>query len=183
MVIPLISVHYVKGLGWAASLIGIVLALRQFTQQGVTVFSGALADRFGVKGLILLGLLGRALGFVSMAWAETFPLLLASALLAGLGGAFFESPKSAAMAALSDEASGRCMFAVQGISGNLGMALGILAGSFLMEMSFNVVAISSGLCYVVVFAVTALFMPPVSVATGQRTLLQVWAWPPVTSGL
>ena len=29
MVIPLISVHYVKDLGWAASLVGIVLALRR----------------------------------------------------------------------------------------------------------------------------------------------------------
>jgi MFS transporter, DHA1 family, multidrug resistance protein len=171
MVIPLISVHYVKGLGWAASLIGVVLALRQFTQQGVTVFSGALADRFGAKGLILLGLLVRAAGFMSMAWAETFPLLLASALLAGLGGALFESPKSAAMAALSDETSRRRMFAVQGISGNIGMALGILAGSFLIETSFDVVAIVSGLCYVIVFAITALFMPQVTVATGQRTLL------------
>jgi MFS transporter, DHA1 family, multidrug resistance protein len=171
MVIPLISVHYVKGLGWAASLIGIVLALRQFTQQGVTVFSGALADRFGAKGLILLGLLVRVLGFMSMAWAETFPLLLASALLAGLGGALFESPKAAAMAALSDEASRRRMFAVQGISGNLGMALGILAGSLLIKTSFDAVAIISGLCYVVVFAITALLMPQVDVATGQRTLL------------
>jgi MFS transporter, DHA1 family, multidrug resistance protein len=171
MVIPLISVHYVKGLGWAASLIGIVLALRQFTQQGVTVFSGALADRFGAKGLILLGLLVRAVGFMSMAWAETFGLLLASSLLAGLGGALFESPKSAAMAALSDETSRRRMFAVQGISGNIGMALGILAGSFLIQTSFDAVAIISGLCYVVVFGVTALFMPQVTVSTGQRTLL------------
>ncbi len=171
MVIPLISVHYVKDLGWAASLVGIVLALRQFTQQGVTVLSGALADRFGAKELILLGLLIRVLGFISMAWAESFSLLLASALLAGLGGALFESPKSAAMVVLSDEGSRRRMFAVQGISGNLGMALGILAGSFLIDTSFDAVAIVSGLCYVAVFVITALFMPQVTVATGKRTLL------------
>ena len=84
MVIPLISVHYVKDLGWTASLVGIVLALRQFSQQGITVFSGALADRFGAKGLILLGLFVRALGFMSMACAETFPLLLLSSFFAGL---------------------------------------------------------------------------------------------------
>ncbi|MGL4609741.1 MAG: hypothetical protein ACRCYY_08670 [Trueperaceae bacterium] len=45
MVIPLISVHYVEELGWAASHVGVVLALRQFSQQGITVFSGALVDK------------------------------------------------------------------------------------------------------------------------------------------
>jgi MFS transporter, DHA1 family, multidrug resistance protein len=171
MVMPLISVHYVKGLGWTASLIGIVLALRQFSQQGLTIFSGALADRFGAKGLILLGLVIRAVGFISMAWAETFPLLLASAFLSGLGGALFESPKSAAMAALSDESSRRRMFAVQGVSGNLGMALGILAGSFLIKASFDMVAVVSGLCYLLIFVMTVFFLPEIKVATGERALL------------
>jgi MFS transporter, DHA1 family, multidrug resistance protein len=171
MVVPLISVHYVKDLGWAASLIGIVLALRQFSQQGITVFSGALADRFGAKGLILLGLFVRSLGFMSMAWADTFVLLLSSALLAGLGGAFFESPKSAAMVALSDESSRRRMYAVQGVTGNLGMALGVLAGGLLLRASFDVVAIVSGACYLVAFIVTAKQLPQVQVSVGQRGLL------------
>lgn len=171
MVMPLLSVHYVKGLGWAASLVGIVLALRQFAQQGFTVFSGALADRFGAKGLILLGLLVRAVGFISMAWAETFPLLLLSAFLSGLGGALFESPKSAAMVALSDEASRRRMFAVQGVSGNLGMTLGILAGSLLIAVSFDLVAIVAGSCYLVIFLITMFLLPQVQVATGERALL------------
>ena len=171
MVIPLISVHYVKDLGWTASLVGIVLAIRQFSQQGITVFSGALADRFGAKGLILLGLFVRALGFISMAWAETFPLLLASAFLAGLGGAFFESPKSAAMVALSDEGSRRRIYAVQGVTGNLGMALGVLLGGFLIRASFDAVAIVSGVCYLVAFVITAYRLPRVQVSLGGRSLL------------
>jgi MFS transporter, DHA1 family, multidrug resistance protein len=171
MVIPLISVHYVKDLGWTASLVGIVLALRQFSQQGITVFSGALADRFGAKGLILLGLFVRALGFISMAWSETFPLLLASAFLAGLGGAFFESPKSAAMVALSDEGSRRRIYAVQGVTGNLGMALGVLIGGFLIRASFDAVAIVSGVCYLLAFVITAYRFPQVQVSVGQRSLL------------
>jgi MFS transporter, DHA1 family, multidrug resistance protein len=171
MVIPLISVHYVKDLGWTASLVGIVLALRQFSQQGITVFSGALADRFGAKGLILLGLFVRALGFMSMAWAETFPLLLASAFLAGLGGAFFESPKSAAMVALSDEGSRRRIYAVQGLTGNLGMALGVLIGGLLIQASFDAVAIVSGVCYLIAFVITFFRLPRVQVSIGQRGLL------------
>src|SRR5512134_1760887 len=81
MVIPLISVHYVDDLGWPAASIGLVLAVRQLAQQGLTLPGGMLADRVGAKWLICAGMLLRAAGFACMAWAGTFPLLLASALL------------------------------------------------------------------------------------------------------
>lgn len=55
LIIPLVSVHYVDKLGWAATFIGVVLAVRQFGQQSLTVLGGALADRFGAKGLICWG--------------------------------------------------------------------------------------------------------------------------------
>ena len=80
VVVPLIAVHYVDGLGWAASSVGLVLAVRQFTQQGSTTLSGALADRLGAKGLICAGMLVRALGFAIMARADTFAILMLSAL-------------------------------------------------------------------------------------------------------
>jgi MFS transporter, DHA1 family, multidrug resistance protein len=131
-----------------------------------------LADRIGTKQLILMGLLIRALGFMSMVWAETFPILLASALLAGLGGALFESPKSAAMAALSDEANRRRIYAVQGVSNNLGMGLGVLMGGLLIRASFDVVAIASGFCYLAAFVVTLVLLPQVWVSSGERGM---WA--------
>src|SRR5689334_7196421 len=56
MVVPLISVHYVSNMGWSAAAVGLVLGLRQLTQQGLSPLSGMLADRLGPKGLICLGL-------------------------------------------------------------------------------------------------------------------------------
>src|SRR4051812_16293350 len=103
MVVPLISVYYVDHLGWAAASIGLVLAIRQFLQQGLTPISGVLADRFGAKGLICCGLLLRTLGFASMSLADTFPLLVFSVVLAALGGSLFESPRQASIAAMTQE--------------------------------------------------------------------------------
>ena len=108
MVIPLISVHYVDDLGWSAASIGLVLAVRQLTQQGLTLPGGMLADRVGAKWLICAGMLLRAAGFACMAWADTFPLLLASALLAAIGGSLFESPLSAAIAAIPACSTRKC---------------------------------------------------------------------------
>jgi DHA1 family multidrug resistance protein-like MFS transporter len=164
MVIPLISVHYVDGLGWAAAAVGLVLAVRQFTQQGLTPISGMFADRLGAKGLICAGLLLRAVGFALMAGATTFPLLLGSTVLAALGGGLFDSPKSAAIAALTDETNRPRFFALSGVISGLGVTLGTQAGALLLALDFAWVALVSGGCFFITFLITLLFLPPVRVA-------------------
>ena len=49
VVFPLISIRFVDQMGWAAVMVGIALGLRQFIQQGLGIFGGAIADRFGCK--------------------------------------------------------------------------------------------------------------------------------------
>lgn len=170
MVIPLLSVQYVDKLGWAAASIGLVLAVRQLLQQGTTPFCGMLADRFGAKWLICLGLLLRAVGFATMAWATTFPLLLTSAIIAALGGGLFESPKSAAIAALTDEADRARYFSLTGVVSGLGVTLGTQLGALLLRADWALVAWSSAACFFMTFLVTAIFLPAVKVASEQRGL-------------
>jgi DHA1 family multidrug resistance protein-like MFS transporter len=168
MVIPLIAVHYVDNLGWAAGSIGLVLAVRQLTQQGLTLFGGALADRLGARGLIAVGMLVRTLSFVGMAFADTFPLLLLSAFLAAVGGALFDSPSSAAIAALTRTDDRARYFAVLGVVRGLGMTLGPLAGALLLRYDFALVALAAAGCFGAAFLVTIAFMPQVQVASGRR---------------
>jgi DHA1 family multidrug resistance protein-like MFS transporter len=167
LVVPLIAVHYVDGLGWAAATIGVALAIRQFLQQGLTTLSGALADKVGAKGLIGAGMLVRAVGFAALAWADTYPLLLAAVVLAAVGGALFDAPKSAAIAALTTEAERPRYFAVSGVVIGLGIALGTQAGALLLRVDFDLVALVSGACYLIIFATVALFLPPVAVSHGE----------------
>jgi DHA1 family multidrug resistance protein-like MFS transporter len=170
MVIPLISVHYVDDLGWPAAAIGLVLGVRQLTQQGLTLPGGMLADRVGAKSLICAGMLIRAGGFASMALASSFPLLLGSAMLAAVGGSLFESPRSAAIATLTTARDRARYYSLLGVVGSLGMTLGPLAGALLLKMDFSVVALVSASCYIVTFALTAVLMPPVRVASERRGL-------------
>lgn len=170
MVVPLISVHYIDGLGWAAAGIGLVLAIRQLTQQGLTLFGGMLADRIGAKGLICVGLLMRAVGFGWMAWADTFPILLASVVLAALGGALFESPRYAAIAALTDEHNRARFYSLTGVVGGLGMTLGPLVGAALLRVDFSFVALGAAVCFFATFLISLVLLPPVQVATERRSL-------------
>lgn len=167
MVVPLISIHYVEQLGWATATIGIVLGIRQLFQQGFTVVGGMLADRFGARLLILCGLIMRFVGFGAMAWADTFPLLLGSAIFAALGGALFDSPSSATIAALTTSENRARFFSILGVVRNLGMAIGPLVGTWLLDYNFGVVAISAGSCYIVAWIATYVLLPDVAVATGQ----------------
>lgn len=66
VVFPLISIRFVDQMGWAAVMVGIALGLRQFIQQGLGIFGGAIADRFGAKPMIVTGMLMRAAGFATM---------------------------------------------------------------------------------------------------------------------
>lgn len=168
MVVPLISVHYVDGLGWAAASIGFILGVRQVVQQGLSLIGGALADRLGAKGLICVGMVIRGVGFVGMAWARSFPTLLLAILLAALGGALFEAPKAAAIAALTDERNRGRYYALNGTVGGIGTAIGPFVGAVLLRIDFALVAIVSGGCFLVAGLLTALLLPAVRVAAGHE---------------
>jgi MFS transporter, DHA1 family, multidrug resistance protein len=170
MVIPLIAIYYVDGLGWAAGAVGLVLGVRQFLQQGLTLIGGALADRLGARGLIALGMLIRAASFVLMGFATSYPLLMISAMLAALGGALFDSPSSAAGAALTTETERSRFYSTLGMVGGLGMTLGPLAGAALLKQDFAIVAFVAAACFFLAFLVTIVFLPPVKVSSGDRSL-------------
>lgn len=174
-VVPLITVHFVSDLGWAAASVGLVLALRQLTQQGLTVFGGAWSDVVGPKPLILLGCLLRAVGFAWMGFTTTLPLLLAAALLAGIGGGLFDAPKNAAVTAVTPDRQRTRMFSVMSIAGNLGMVTGPLIGALLIGLGFRTAAVAAGSVYVLAAAILAATLPHTRPAPGQT--------PPGLSGL
>lgn len=170
MIVPILSIHFVDELGWPATSIGTVLALRQLLQQTLTVGGGALADRFGAKGLILIGLTIRVVAFGAMAWADTFPALLLLGVLAALGGSLFDSPSAAAIAALTTEEERLRFYSLRGVMTGLGMTLGPLIGSALLKVDFKLVAYLSGALYLVCWLITAPLLPNVKVGASEQPL-------------
>ncbi|MCS6880653.1 MAG: MFS transporter [Oscillochloridaceae bacterium] len=170
MVIPLVSVHYIERLGFAATLVGVALAVRQLLQQGGTLVGGVLADRFGARRLIGVGVLVRATGFISLAWATSPVLLFVAMILSALGGALFESPSRAAVAALTHEAERARFYSVIGVISGLGMTLGPLTGALLLRFNFQAVALGAAACFGLVFLIVCLLLPPVRVADERLSL-------------
>ncbi|NTV65907.1 MAG: MFS transporter, partial [Oscillochloris sp.] len=162
MVIPLVSVYFVEHLGLAAFMVGLALAMRQLIQQGMTLFGGALADRFGVRLLIGAGVLIRAVGFFSLAQASEPVGLFTAMLLSGLGGSLFDAPSRAAMAALTTEETRARFFSLNAIASNLGMVVGPLVGALLIRYNFATVCFVAGACFMLI-VIVVLLLPRVRV--------------------
>lgn len=163
------AVNHVDHLGWAAGSVGIVLALRQLTQQGLTTFIGVLCDRIGPNPLIATEMLIRAGGFVAMAFSPSFWPVLDSALLAGLGGSMFESPKAASLAVLSRPKNRQRLFATVGVVSGMGTTIGTQAGALLIRADFAVVCLVGASAYVIIFLVMMAVMPNLSVSAGPSS--------------
>ena len=171
LVIPLVAVHYVDDLGWAAGTVGLVLAIRQFAQQGTAIGFGMLADKIGPKPLISLGMAVRGAGFLMMGFSETLPMVVGSMLLAALGGALFESPNSAALAAIVKPEDRQRIYSLLGVIGGIGMVFGTQLGAYLMRFDFRLVCIAAAIGYGIIALIVAVMLPPVRVSSGATDSL------------
>jgi MFS family permease len=176
MLYPYLTVYFRDDLGFAAWAIGLILGIRVLSQQGMMLFGGTIADRIGYKTSILLGLTLRAAGFAAMGMAETFPTVLAAAIVSGLGGAVF-SPATRAYMAVS--ASGRRaeVFALENAFSQAGALLGPLVGLALLGISLRTVALVSAAVFFGLMVFQSRFLPDVRSPApgGSASIRSGWA--------
>ena len=161
MIMPLIIGHYVNNLNFSATAIASALAIRRFTQQGLAIFGGTLADRIDVRTLISIGVLLRSIGFVTLAFASNFALLLVSMILAGLGGVLFETPYQTAIAILTTEENRSRYFSLNNTIVGIASTIGPLLGVFLLHLDFKAVCFGAAFCFMINFIISRFTMPPI----------------------
>ncbi|HVK55592.1 MAG TPA: MFS transporter [Burkholderiales bacterium] len=169
MLMPLVAVHFVSNIGMAATLVGMALAVRQLTQQGLAIVGGVLSDRFGVRPMICMGVLLRAVGFGSLAFADNAPLLFGAMLVSALGGALFEAPYQAAIATLTTEHTRSRYYAISNWISGIASTVGPLLGAALLRFDFRIVCMIAAACFTLNF-IFALLLPPISAGAKQRPL-------------
>ncbi|MFT8210210.1 MAG: multidrug efflux MFS transporter MdtH [Symbiopectobacterium sp.] len=165
VVFPLISIRFVDDLGWAALLVGIALGLRQFIQQGLGIFGGAIADRFGAKPMIITGMLLRAAGFVFMAIATEPWLLWLSCALSGLGGTLLDPPRTALVVKLVRPHERGRFYSLLMMQDSAGAVTGALIGSWLLQYDFTVVCWGGAALFVLAAALNAWLLPAYRIST------------------
>ncbi len=175
MLMPYLANHLSGNLGLAAWLVGLILGIRNLSQQGMFLFGGSLADRLGYKPMILTGLLLRTTGFVLLGFVTALPALIVSSALIGLAGAFFNP---AARAYLAQEAGERKAeaFAVFNVFYQAGILIGPLIGLVLNGVAFQWgCVVAAGLFLLLtVFQLHALPARRGSQADSEQTMIADW---------
>lgn len=165
VVFPLISIRFVDQLGWAALIVGIALGLRQLLQQGLGIFGGAVAARFGAKPMIVTGMLLRAAGFATMAMADAPWILWFSCALSALGGTLFDPPRTALVIKLTRPHERGRFFSLLMMQDSAGAVVGALIGSWLLQYDFHFVCWVGAAIFVLAAGWNAWLLPAYRIST------------------
>lgn len=165
VVFPLISIRFVDQLGWAAVVVGAALGLRQLIQQGLGIFGGAIADRFGAKPMIVTGMLMRAAGFATMAMADQPWLLWFSCALSALGGTLFDPPRTALVIKLTRPHERGRFYSLLMMQDSAGAVIGALIGSWLLQYDFHFVCWVGAGIFVLAAGWNAWLLPAYRIST------------------
>ncbi|NWA71598.1 multidrug efflux MFS transporter MdtH [Serratia proteamaculans] len=165
VVFPLISIRFVDQLGWAAVVVGAALGLRQLIQQGLGIFGGAIADRFGAKPMIVTGMLMRAAGFATMAMADQPWLLWFSCALSALGGTLFDPPRTALVIKFTRPHERGRFYSLLMMQDSAGAVIGALIGSWLLQYDFHFVCWVGAGIFVLAAGWNAWLLPAYRIST------------------
>lgn len=145
--IPYLALYLSGSLMWSMALTGILLGVRQFSQQGFAFLGGILADRWGCKQTLVLGLVVRSAGFAYFAFCQEIWHFFIAAVLSGFGGALFEPSLQGAFAKLAPEAHRKQLFSYKNMVSNIGIICATFLGSLLISIDFFYLSICAGLVY------------------------------------
>ncbi|MCQ8189273.1 MFS transporter [Streptomyces rugosispiralis] len=158
MLMPYLAAHLSGSLGLAAWAVGLVLGVRNFSQQGMFLIGGTIADRFGYKTPILIGCVLRTGGFALLGWVGSLPALIAASAATGFAGALFNPAVRAYLAAEAGERRVDA-FALFNVYYQTGMLLGPLVGLALLAADFRAVCTTAAVIFAALSVLQARALP------------------------
>jgi len=176
MLMPYLAAHLSGGLGLSAWAVGLVLGVRNFSQQGMFLIGGTIADRFGYKAPIVAGCLLRTAGFGLLGWVDNLPALIAASAATGFAGALFNPAVRAYLAAEAGERRVDA-FATFNVYYQAGMLLGPLVGLALLAADFRLVCTVAAAIFAVLTALQGRALPARqggSTGSAPGTVLTQW---------
>ena len=173
LLIPYLATHLGENLGLSAAVVGVVLGVRNLSQQGLFIIGGSASDRLGARGVIIAGCALRTVGFALFALGDSLPVLLAASVLSGFAGALFNPAVRAYVAQESGERKAEA-FALFNVFATAGALVGPLLGSALLLVDFRTSALTAAAIFAVLTVAQALVLPAREVAPSKGTVLGDW---------
>ncbi|HYQ69870.1 MFS transporter [Actinophytocola sp.] len=173
MLMPYLAGYLAGPLGLAGWAIGLVLGMRNFSQQGMFLLGGTLADRFGYKPLIVAGCVLRTAGFLLLGVADSLPALVAASAATGFAGALFNPAVRAYLAA--DAGTRRVeAFALFNVFYQGGILAGPLLGLALTAVDFRLTCLAAAAVFTALTVLQVRALPPRTTTGERRSVLGDW---------
>jgi DHA1 family tetracycline resistance protein-like MFS transporter len=141
LILPLIP-FYAKDYGASDTLIGLLVASYAAAQLIGAPILGRLSDRFGRRPVLLISILGTAVGFVMLAFANSLWMLFASRILDGLTGGNI-SVAQAYITDITDRKDRARGLGIIGAAFGLGFIVGPAVGGLLSTLGESVDAVGN----------------------------------------
>ena len=146
MLMPYLAMHLSGELVLAGWAVGLVLGVRNFSQQGMFLIGGTLADRLGYKPLIVAGCALRTAGFALLGFVDNLPALVIASAATGFAGALFNP---AVRAYVAHDAGPRRVeaFALFNVFYQTGILVGPIIGLILTGVTFKLTCLVAAVVF------------------------------------
>ena len=180
MVLPYLATYLTQSLGLAGALVGLILGLRSFSQQGLFVLGGTLTDRFGPRPVILVGVPIRIAGFVLLGLSTQLAGVVTAVVLIGFAAALFSPAVASSIARAAGEVEQATglprtqVFAMGSVSLQLGATLGPLIGTLMLLVDYRFACLVAAGIFVCVWLAYYFLFPKLAPLHQNEPVLQGW---------
>jgi MFS transporter, DHA1 family, tetracycline resistance protein len=158
ILIPILPTFATNILGIKEGAIGIAIALYSLVQFIFNPLFGGLSDRYGRRNIILYCLLLNASGYIIFAFTHSYIMLLASRVIAGVGGSSIGVAQAyiADITTKEDRAKGMGLI---GVAFGLGFVFGPIMGGILSHYSYMMTGFASAGFSLLAFSLSVFLLP------------------------
>jgi MFS family permease len=161
MCFPFETIYMNGRLGISMTTVGLILGLSMLIGLPMQIVGGAVADRFGRRAVLMLGIGASIILFVTLALAhDLWQVAAAIAIEAAFGWAMFMTANNAIIADLTPSRHRVEAFGISRTAMNVGMILGPIAGGLLLrvDQTFRLLfLVGAGVCAIFLLLVVLRF--------------------------
>ncbi|MFF7590366.1 MFS transporter [Kitasatospora purpeofusca] len=174
LLVPYLATHLGQDLGLSAAAVGVVLGVRNLSQQGLFIIGGSAADRLGARGVIIAGCALRTVGFALFALGDGLAVLIAASVLSGLAGALFNPAVRTCLAQEASDEQRAEAFALFNVFATTGALIGPLLGTVLLLVDFRAAALTAAGIFALLTVAQALALPTRPLPRTSTRVLGDW---------
>jgi len=148
---------YMQHLGYTRSQLGIVQSIFLFTSYFVPIFSGAFADRFGFKKVLIVSYLAYIPSILLLIFLKSYNGIVLSMLSIGFAAGIFKPLISGTIRLTTDNTNKTLGFGIFYLMVNLGASFGPIIAGYLRSISWDYAFLMAAVSISIMFLITLLF--------------------------